>query len=312
MAKIIITLGGNALGNTAEEQKEKVAHAAEILAGFIEHGHTIVISHGNGPQVGMINLGLNHSAAEKVIKASMPLPECVAMSQGYIGYHIQNALIRELTRRNLNSKVATIITEVEVDKNDPAFAEPTKPVGAFMTEAEAKEKMAENPHLTFKEDSGRGWRLVVPSPRPVDIIEKDIINNLVNSGCTVIACGGGGIPVVKSCVGDYKSVAAVIDKDFASELLAELIDADLFYILTAVDKVCLNFNKPDMQELDVITIDEAQQYINEKQFAEGSMLPKITAAMNFVKSGSGRKAVICSLDKAELAIQGLSGTVITR
>lgn len=310
MARIVVALGGNALGNTPAEQRSKVAEAAKTLAGLIEQGNEIIIAHGNGPQVGMINLGLSHSAADGVIKAEMPFPECGAMSQGYIGYHLQNAVLRELRLRDVDKNVVTLVTQVEVDAADPAFQNPTKPIGAFCTETEAREAMAADSTLTFKEDAGRGWRRVVASPLPVDIVEKDSILTLVESGCVVVACGGGGIPVVLRGSGDYEGVPAVIDKDFASECLAELVGADYLYILTAVDRVCINFGKPDMKELRELTTEEADAYAAQGHFAPGSMLPKVRAAVRFARSKPGRRAVICSLEKATLAMSGESGTVI--
>lgn len=310
MARIVVALGGNALGNTPAEQREKVAAAAKTLAGLIEQGNELIIAHGNGPQVGMINLGLSHSAADGVIKAEMPFPECGAMSQGYIGYHLQNAVLRVLHRRGVEKNVVTLVTQVEVSPDDPAFSNPTKPIGAFYTEAEARAAMAADSAVTFKEDAGRGWRRVVASPIPVGIVEKDSILSLVDAGDVVVACGGGGIPVVRRGEGDYEGVAAVIDKDFASECLAELVGADYLYILTAVDRVCINFGKPDMKELRALTPAEAEAYAAEGHFAPGSMLPKVKAAVKFAVSKPERSAVICSLEKATLAMSGESGTVI--
>ena len=310
MARIVIALGGNALGNTPEEQKEKVANSAKTIVNLVKQGHELIIAHGNGPQVGMINLGLSHSAADGVIKAEMPFPECGAMSQGYIGYHLQNAIARELQAQGLAKNVVTLVTQVEVDAADPAFKNPTKPIGAFYSEAEAKEKMAADPTCVFKEDAGRGWRKVVASPIPVDVVEKASILHLVDSGFLVIACGGGGIPVVKQGEGDYVGVPAVIDKDYASECLAEIVDADYLYILTAVDRVCINFHKPDQKEIKEMSCQEAEEYAQQGQFAPGSMLPKVKASMKFASSKAGRKAVICSLEKAALALTGESGTIV--
>ena len=310
MARIVIALGGNALGSTPEEQKEKVANSAKTIVNLVKQGHELIIAHGNGPQVGMINLGLSHSAADGVIKAEMPFPECGAMSQGYIGYHLQNAIARELQAQGLEKNVVTLVTQVEVDAADPAFKNPTKPIGAFYSKAEAKEKMAADPTCVFKEDAGRGWRKVVASPIPVDVVEKASILHLVDSGFLVIACGGGGIPVVKQGEGDYVGVPAVIDKDYASECLAEIVDADYLYILTAVDRVCINFNKPDQKEIKEMSCQEAEEYAQQGQFAPGSMLPKVKASMKFASSKAGRKAVICSLEKAALALTGESGTIV--
>ena len=310
MARIVIALGGNALGNTPEEQKAKVGNAAKTIVDLVAQGHELIIAHGNGPQVGMINLGLSHSAADGVIKAEIPFPECGAMSQGYIGYHLQNAIARELHAQGLAKNVVTLVTQVEVDAADPAFKNPTKPIGAFYSEEEAKEKMAADPTCVFKEDAGRGWRKVVASPLPVDVVEKASVLHLVDAGFLVIACGGGGIPVVKQGEGDYVGVPAVIDKDYASECLAEIVDADYLYILTAVDRVCINFNKPDQKEIKEMSCQEAEEYAQQGQFAPGSMLPKVKASMKFASSKAGRKAVICSLEKAALALTGESGTIV--
>ena len=310
MARIVVALGGNALGNTPAEQREKAEKAAETLAGLIEQGHEIVVAHGNGPQVGMINLGLSYAAQGGVIRAEIPFPECGAMSQGYIGYHLQNAVLRALRERGLEKNVCTVVTQVEVDAADPAFQNPSKPVGAFYSEAEAAARMAAGDGV-YQEDAGRGWRRVVPSPQPVDIVEKESVLTLLRSGCVVIACGGGGIPVVKKGKGDYEGVAAVIDKDYASECLAEVISADFLFILTAVDRVCVNFKRPDQREVREMTADEAERYDAEGQFAPGSMLPKVRAAVKFARSAPGRRAVICSLEKATLALSGKSGTLVT-
>ena len=310
MARIVVALGGNALGNTPAEQREKAKKAAETLAGLIEQGHEIVVAHGNGPQVGMINLGLSYAAQSGVIRAEIPFPECGAMSQGYIGYHLQNAVLRALRERGLEKNVCTVVTQVEVDAADPAFQNPSKPVGAFYSEAEAAARMAAGDGV-YQEDAGRGWRRVVPSPQPVDIVEKESVLTLLRSGCVVVACGGGGIPVVKKGKGDYEGVAAVIDKDYASACLAEVISADFLFILTAVDRVCVNFKRPDQREVREMTADEAERYDAEGQFAPGSMLPKVRAAVKFARSAPGRRAVICSLEKATLALSGKSGTLVT-
>ena len=309
MARIVIALGGNALGNTLEEQKAKVVNAAKTIVDLVAQGHELVIAHGNGPQVGMINLGLSHSAADGVIKAEMPFPECGAMSQGYIGYHLQNAIARELQAQGLAKNVVTLVTQVKVDAADPAFKNPTKPIGAFYSEADAKEKTAADPTCVFKEDAGRGWRKVVASPLPVDVVEKASILHLVDAVFLVIACGGG-IPVVKQGEGSYVGVLAVIDKEYASECLAEIVDAEYLYILTAVDRVCINFNKPDQKEIKEMSCREAEAYAQQGQFAPGSMLPKVKASMKFAASKAERKAVICSLEKAALALSGKSGTIV--
>lgn len=311
MARIVIALGGNALGNTPEEQLKRIDEAAPSLIGLIKQGHEIIVSHGNGPQVGMIKLGLDTAADINEKIARFPLPECTALSQGYIGYHLQNGILRQLRIEGMPWHVATVITQMEVDPQDPAFKNPTKPIGAFYTEEEAKKLMAENPGMVFKEDAGRGWRQMVASPKPIDIVEKDSILNLLDHEFIVIACGGGGIPVIKDADGDYEGVPAVIDKDFASAKLAELVDADYLFILTAVDRVCINFGKPNQEELKEITVEKAKALSAEGHFAPGSMLPKVEAAIKFAESKNGRRAVIASLEKAPLAMKGESGTVIT-
>ena len=312
MARIVIALGGNALGNTPEEQLKKVTNAAKSIVGFVKEGHQVIIGHGNGPQVGMINNAMDFSSKNGGKTPAMPFPECGAMSQGYIGYHLQNAILKEAKKQGINKNVLTVVTQVEVSKDDKAFSNPTKPIGSFMSEEEAKAIMAAKPDQTFKEDAGRGWRRVVPSPLPIDIVEKDAISELVKNDNIVIACGGGGIPVIKNGEGDYIGVAAVIDKDFASEKLAELVAADYLFILTAVDRVCINFNKPDQKELKEITVEEADKLASEGHFAPGSMLPKVVACKTFASSKEGRKAVIVSLENAAKALTGESGTVIVK
>lgn len=307
--RIVIALGGNALGDTPEEQQKKIDDAAEALVGLISQGYEIIVSHGNGPQVGMINLAFSMSSSDNEKIPPMPLAECTAMSQGYIGYHLQKGIQKELTREGMPWHVATMVTQVEVDENDEAFKNPTKPIGIYYTEDEAKKLMAENPEKVYIEDAGRGYRRVVASPQPKNIVEKDSILNLLDNEFVVIACGGGGIPVIKTQDG-YKGVDAVIDKDFASALLAESVDAKYLFILTAVDRVSLNYGKPDEKVLEKMSVKEAEQYCNEGHFAPGSMLPKVKAGIKFAKSKKGRRAVIASLEKAPLAIRGLSGTII--
>lgn len=311
MSRIVIALGGNALGQTPAEQIQKIDEAAPSLIGLIRQGHEIIISHGNGPQVGMIQKGLNKAADQDPTIAHFPLAECSAMSQGYIGYHLQQRLLKELKKQQMPWHVATIVTQMLVDKKDPAFQNPTKPIGAFYTEEKAKQLMQENPKMVLKEDAGRGYREYVASPKPLDIVEKDSILNLLDNEFIVIACGGGGIPVIQDENGYYEGVSAVIDKDFASAKLAELVQADYFFILTAVDRVAINFGKPNQQEIANMTIAEAQKYIQEDQFAPGSMLPKVEAAIQFAQNKAGGQAVIASLEKAELAMQGKSGTFIS-
>lgn len=308
MKKIVIALGGNALGNTAEEQLKLVTETAKPIVDLIEAGNQVVIAHGNGPQVGMINLGLNTAAEQNVIKGAVPLCECGAMSQGYIGYHLQNAIGNELKKRNINKNVVCIVTQVVVDEKDDAFKKPSKPVGSFYDKATA-DKMAAERGWTFVEDSGRGYRRVVPSPKPVDVAEKVVINDLVDKGHVVITVGGGGIPVIDKG-GRLEGVAAVIDKDFASAKLAEIIHADALFILTAVERVCINFGKPDQKELSKMNLVDCEKYIGENQFAPGSMLPKVLACMNFAKTGG--EAIIADLKNAKLALEGKSGTKIVK
>lgn len=310
MSRIVIALGGNALGNSAQEQQERIAHAAPSLIGLIKQGNEILVSHGNGPQVGMINLAFDEAAKKDERIAKMDLPECTAMSQGYIGYHLQKGIAGEVQKEGKPWKTATVVTQVIVDEKDPAFSHPTKPIGAFYDGKTAAKLMRENPGVTFVEDAGRGWRQVVASPKPVDIVEKDSIKSLLDDDFIVIACGGGGVPVVKDKGGHYHGISAVIDKDFSAAKLAELVDAEYLFILTAVDHVAINFGKPNQRALTEMSLAEAEQYCAEGQFAAGSMLPKVQAAMSFVKSGRGRKAIIASLEKAPDAIRGESGTVI--
>ncbi|WP_243292765.1 carbamate kinase [Bacillus sp. FJAT-47783] len=308
--KVVIALGGNAIqtgnGATAEDQQLACYKTAKELAKIIMDGHQVVISHGNGPQVG--NIVLQQQLNQSDMIPAMPLDTCGAMSQGMIGYWLENALIDVLKKENMDVNVTTMITQVLVDKEDPAFQHPTKPIGSFYTEEEAKKLMEEN-HFVMSADSGRGYRRVVPSPKPIDIIEKNSIQTLVDQEFVVIAGGGGGIPVIQE--GDkLVGVEAVIDKDFATEKMAELIDADLLLILTAVEKVAINFGKPNQENLDKISYDEALSYIEQGQFAPGSMLPKVQAALEFVGSKPGRKAIITSLDKAYDALHGNAGTTI--
>ena len=306
--KIVIALGGNALGNTAAEQLELVANTAKAIVDLIAEGNEVVIAHGNGPQVGMINLGLSTAAEAGAIKADMPFPECGAMSEGYIGYHLQQAIGNELVSRGMKKPVATIVTQTVVSEDDPAFHNPTKPVGAFY-DKETAERIAAEKGYTMVEDAGRGYRRVVPSPKPFDIVEAESIKTLVDAGNVVIAVGGGGIPVIRKD-GKVFGTPAVIDKDFGSELLAELLDADMLIILTAVEKVAINFNKPDQKGLDDLTPAEAAAYIAQDQFAKGSMLPKVQAAVKFAESKPGRTALITLLEKAKDGIAGKTGTRI--
>ena len=307
MKKLVIALGGNALGNTPYEQIRLARETAKPIADLIEAGNAVIIAHGNGPQVGMINLAFSTANGAKAIASDMPFPECGAMSQGYIGYHLQNCIQNELKTRGIEKAVATVVTQVLVDENDPAFQHPTKPIGAFYSKEEA-DRIAAEKGYTMVEDAGRGYRQVVPSPKPVDVIEKDVVDTLVEAGHVVITVGGGGIPVVVRD-GKLMGVPAVIDKDFASAKLAELVHADELVILTAVDRVMINFRQPDQKALEKMTVAEAEQYIKEGHFAPGSMLPKVQAAISFAKTGG--EAIIASLENAAKALRGESGTVVT-
>ena len=308
MKKLVIALGGNALGNTPYEQLKLVTETAKPIVDLIEAGNQVVIAHGNGPQVGMINLAMSTAANAKAIKSDMPFPECGAMSQGYIGYHLQNSIQNELSARGIKKSVATVVTQVLVDEADPAFQHPSKPIGAFYSKEEA-EKIAAEKGYTMIEDAGRGYRQVVPSPKPVDVVEKEMVNTLIDAGHVVITVGGGGIPVIEK-EGKLLGVPAVIDKDFASAKLAELVKADALVILTAVDRVAINWGKPNQQSLEHMTCAEAEQYCKEGHFAPGSMLPKVQAAMSFAKTGG--EAIIASLENAAAALRGESGTKVTK
>jgi carbamate kinase len=308
--RIVIALGGNALGSNLPEQMKAVKITAKAIVDLIEDGHEVVICHGNGPQVGMIQdamVELTRSDPKKYIPC--PLSVCVAMSQGYIGYDLQNAMREEMLDRGINKGAATVLTQVEVDPEDPAFRNPTKPIGPFMTEAEARELERDREYHVM-EDAGRGWRRVVASPEPKSIIEIDTIRSLVETDHIVVACGGGGIPVFKTNGHHLKGAAAVIDKDFAAAVLAKQLNADLLIILTAVEKVSIHFGKPDQQDLDRLTADEARKYIADGEFAPGSMLPKVEAALAFAESAPERETLITLLEKARDGINGKTGTVI--
>ena len=308
MSKIVIALGGNALGKEPKEQLDLLKGVAKIIVNLVKEGNSIVLTHGNGPQVGQILLAMDYSANGDAGTPSMPFAECGSMSQGYIGYHLQQCLQEELNKQGIKKDCATIVTQVLVDLNDRAFENPTKPIGMFYSKEEA-EAIEKEKGYTFVEDSGRGYRRVVPSPKPIDIIEKGIISKLVDDDNLVIAVGGGGIPVVRGENG-LEGVAAVIDKDRSAALLAREINADMLLILTAVDKVFINYNTPEQMALDELTIEEANSYIESGHFAKGSMLPKVEACMEFVNGNVGKKAIIGSLEKASEAINGTSGTVI--
>ena len=309
MSKIVIALGGNALGNTPEEQMDRLESVAKIIVKLISEGNKIVLTHGNGPQVGQIALAMEYAHQGSVNTPLMPFAECGSMSQGYIGYQLQQALQDEMERQKGKKDCVTVITQVLVAADDPAFQNPTKPIGAFYSKEEADE-LAKTRGYTFVSDAGRGYRRVVPSPMPIDIVESRVIKKLVDDDTVVIAVGGGGIPVVKNDKRELlEGVDAVIDKDLSSALLGKLIDADILLILTAVDKVYVKFNTPEQKGLDVITIDEARKYIEAGEFAKGSMLPKVEACIKFVTSPE-KKAIITSLNEAAEAIEGNTGTKI--
>ena len=302
MAKYVVSLGGNALGNNPEEQKQALVKVAEAISDLIKNGHEVAIVHGNGPQVGMINLAFESSKETP----NMPFPECGAMSEGYIGYHIQNALYNCLKEKGIKKTVSTVVTQVLVDQNDPLFQNPSKPIGSFYSKREAK-KLSKEKGYVMKEDAGRGYRRVVPSPLPIDIIEKDSIKALLNDGQVVICAGGGGIPVIEKD-GKLEGVAAVIDKDYASSKLADLIDADYLVILTAVDYACLNYNTEQEIALTEIDKETISNYLEAGHFSKGSMYPKVQAAINFTKKK--RVAVIASLNNAKEAFKLKTGTII--
>ena len=297
--KVVIALGGNALGKTNEEQIKLVKSTAIRIVDIISNGYDVVITHGNGPQVGMIASSLEGNA--------IPFSECDAMSEGYIGYHLSQAIVNELRARGINKSCVSVLTQVVVDKDDTAFDNPTKPIGNFYSKEDAS-LLSDSKGYIMKEDAGRGYRRVVASPKPLEIVEFESINELISSGHIVIACGGGGIPVVLED-DKFVGVDAVIDKDLTSALLAEKIDADYLLILTGIDKVCINFDEPDEKKLDILSLSDAYKYISNNEFAEGSMLPKIEACLKFVKN-TNKYAVITSLDEALNGLDGKSGTLV--
>ncbi|QIK69404.1 carbamate kinase [Erysipelothrix sp. HDW6C] len=306
--KIVIALGGNALGETPSEQRDAVAIAARSIVDLIALGHDVTVVHGNGPQVGMIHLAFDIAAQQTEDIPEMPFAEASAMSQGYIGYHLQNAVGNELRERTIDKSVATVLTQVVVDKQDPAFTTLTKPIGPFYDEVTML-ALSEKNGYTYIEDSGRGYRRVVASPMPVTVVERDAIKSLVDAGVLVISNGGGGIPVIEEN-GKYVGVDAVIDKDNAASKVADEIDADILVILTGVDKVAIHYGKFNQEWLTTLTIPMANQYINEGHFAPGSMLPKVEASVRFVEGRQNRKAIITSLENAHLAISEGNGTTI--
>lgn len=308
MKRLVVALGGNAIltdDASARAQQKALADTSEHLISLIKQGYEVVISHGNGPQVG--NLLLQQQSADSESNPAMPLSTCVAMTQGSIGYWMQSALQNAIKAENLDKKVVAVVTQVEVDPKDPSFQNPSKPIGPFLSESVARDKMREENHL-YKEDAGRGWRKVVPSPKPVNILEVDAIDTLVGAGFVTICSGGGGIPVIRKGSG-YEGVEAVIDKDFASCKLAEKLSADRLVILTGVDNVFIHYGKPEQQKLERIHVSEIEKLIEQQHFAPGSMLPKVEAAVMFVKSGEGREAVITSLEQLQNIHAG-AGTVV--
>lgn len=305
---VVVALGGNALGNTPEEQLQLVENTAVHIADMIAEGINVVVTHGNGPQVGMISNAFSEGSKHDEDIPEMPFPECGAMSQGYIGYHLSQAILGELKRRSIMRSTACVVTQTVVYPEDPAFQHPTKPIGPFLTEEEAKARHEET-GATFKEDSGRGWRMVVASPKPQRVVELDAIRDLMDDGYIVIAAGGGGIPVIEFD-DSYHGVPAVIDKDRTSAKLAADFKADMLVILTAVEKVAINFGKPDQQDIDTMTVDQARRYIEEGQFAPGSMLPKVQACLEYLCAHPEGKALITSLDHAASGLKGETGTTI--
>ena len=306
---VVIALGGNALGDSPQEQLELVKNTAEHIVDMVAEGINVVVSHGNGPQVGMINNAFDYASTHDGKTPAMPFPECGAMSQGYIGYQLSQAILNEMKRRGIMRSTACVVTQTVVYPEDPAFDNPTKPVGAFLTEEEAKRR-AEETGYTYREDSGRGWRQVVPSPKPQRIVEFDAIKDLMDDGYIVVSTGGG-VPVIERD-DSYRGVPAVIDKDRSSAKLAADFRADMLVILTAVEKVAINFNTPEQEEIDSMTVAEARKYIAEGQFAPGSMLPKVEACIEFVEAHPEGRALITSLECAAKGLKGETGTVITK
>ena len=311
MSKIVIALGGNALGNSPEEQLSLLKDVAKIIVDLVKDGNKIVLTHGNGPQVGQILLAMDYASEGEVKTPIMPFPECGSMSQGYIGYQLQQSLQNELYRQGIYNNCVTLITQVLVDQNDSAFQNPTKPIGMFYSKKEA-DRISKEKGFQFVEDSGRGYRRVVPSPKPIDIIEKEAIKELIENNNIVICAGGGGIPVIRDSSDQLKGVAAVIDKDRTASLLASLVDADILLILTAVDKVSIHYNTPSQVDLNSMTIEEARKYIKDGEFANGSMLPKVEACIEFAEKDDSKYAIIGSLEKAFAAVNGKNGTIIKR
>ncbi|MDO5734654.1 MAG: carbamate kinase [Eubacteriales bacterium] len=313
MSKIVVALGGNALqmpgdDGSAAQQYARIEESVKSFISLVKDGHELAISHGNGPQVGRVLLQNENS---REITPAMPLDVCGASTQGMIGYQLQNAILNQLRALGIEKTVATIVTQAEVKADDPAFASPSKPVGPFMSEAEAKAAAAEKGYAVM-EDAGRGWRRVVPSPQPIAIVENEAIKTLLDAGVIVISGGGGGIPVVRNQEGNYEGIEAVIDKDFATQVLADNIDADIFCVLTGVKNVCLNYGKPNEVQLGTVSVAELEAYIEEGHFAKGSMLPKVEAALRFVRKAENRKAIITDEEHLAAALNGQAGTIIMR
>lgn len=306
---VVIALGGNALGDTPAEQLELVKETAGHIVDMVAEGINVIVTHGNGPQVGMINNAFAYASAGDGKTPEMPFPEAGAMSQGYIGYQLSQAILNEMRRRGIMRSTANVVTQTVVYPDDPAFANPTKPVGAFLTEEEARAK-AEETGWTFKEDAGRGWRQVVASPKPRRIVEADAIRDLFDAGYVVVCTGGGGVPVFERN-DTYEGVPAVIDKDRSAAMMAAAFKADMLVILTAVEKVAVNFGKPDQKDIDEMGVAQAREYIAQGQFAPGSMLPKVEACLEYVEAYPGGRALITSLEKAAAGLRGETGTVIT-
>ena len=305
---VVIALGGNALGSTPQEQLELVKNTARHIVDMVAEGINVIVTHGNGPQVGMINNAFAYASANDCKTPEMPFPEAGAMSQGHIGYQLSQAILNEMRRRDIMRSTANVVTQTVVYPDDPAFENPTKPVGAFLTEEEAKRK-AEETGWTYKEDAGRGWRQVVASPKPRRIVESDAIRDLFDAGYVVVCTGGGGVPVFEHD-DTYEGVPAVIDKDLSAAMMAATFKADMLVILTAVDKVAVNFGRPDQKDIDEMDVAQARQYIEEGQFAPGSMLPKVEACLEYVEAYPQGRALITSLEKAAAGLRGETGTII--
>ena len=308
--RIVVALGGNALGDTPEELAGRIAETTPSLCRLIAMGSEVIITHGNGPQVGWMQKAFAYAHMTDPFIPDLTFPDCGAVTQGYIGYHLQQGMVNEIARQGRDWHVATVITQIVVDPDDPSFKNPVKPVGEFYTKDQADMAMRIDPSLIFMEDSGRGYRRAVASPMPLSIVETPSILNLLDNGYIVIACGGGGIPVVKNADGTYHGVEAVLDKDLGGEILAEECDADVLFLLTQVNHVSINFGKPDQIDLSDLPVAKAKEYLAQGQFGKGSMEPKVEAAVRFAESKPGRVAIIGALENAPLIMKGESGTHI--